>query len=164
MAQRDDRAETVRAHEAAYRLVGKTLEGGWSVLEMIQREEGATGGHFSVGYIVEHEDGRRAYLKALDYSEAVEADDPPSLLERATAEFNHERDLARRCAGLTRVVSALGDGRVKIDEVTGIQGVNYLIFELAEGDIRKYMSDATQTLGVEWRLRCSQFIWRDRAG
>jgi eukaryotic-like serine/threonine-protein kinase len=142
------------AHEAAHNLVGLALDGGWTVVERIERAPDLTGGTFSVGYIVEAASGQRAYLKALDYSDALEAGDIPRALEEATTNFNHERDLVRRCeiARLTRIVRALNDGQVRVEGVGGIPQVNYLIFELADGDVREAIaSDAASTIG--WKLR-----------
>ena len=47
----------------ALSLSGLTLDGGWTVVELMHRPPTATGGHFSVGYRVRHQDGREAYLK-----------------------------------------------------------------------------------------------------
>jgi len=52
----------------AQELTGIELDGGWKVLELLKRDPKATGGNFSVGYVVESSSGDRAYLKALDYS------------------------------------------------------------------------------------------------
>jgi hypothetical protein len=49
----------------AERLGGKTLDGGWKVLERVQRPENTTGGCFSCGYVVQSDDGTHGYLKAL---------------------------------------------------------------------------------------------------
>ena len=57
---------------AAHMLKGRELPGGWRVIEKIERDPDATGGHFSVGYIVER-NGSRGYLKALDYTLAFES-------------------------------------------------------------------------------------------
>src|SRR5438270_14033101 len=81
----------------ASRLSGLELDGGWRVVERLERPPGATGGMFSIGYIVESPTGERAFLKALDYSSAFEADDVPKALEAMTTLFNYERDLLAKC-------------------------------------------------------------------
>jgi hypothetical protein len=48
------------APSAASMLLGKVLDGGWTVKSMVVPLNGSTGGHFSVGYLVEHADGRQA--------------------------------------------------------------------------------------------------------
>src|SRR5207253_9130865 len=52
-------------------LLGKTLNGGWRVIEAFPLSPNATGGVFSVGYIVEAPDGTRGFLKALDYTRTI---------------------------------------------------------------------------------------------
>lgn len=43
----------------AAHLLGRTLNGRWAIVERVQRDAGASGGHFSVNYIVEENDGTR---------------------------------------------------------------------------------------------------------
>jgi hypothetical protein len=50
------------APSAAHTLVGKVLDGGWTVKNMVTPAVGSTGGQFSVGYIVESAAGRRGLL------------------------------------------------------------------------------------------------------
>src|SRR5436305_8926186 len=85
----------------AARLEGLTLPSGWRVVEKIDVPPGATGGQFSCPYIVERE-GRRAFLKALDYSKAEDiaqqaATDIPAALQWLIAAYNFERNLLRQC-------------------------------------------------------------------
>ena len=56
---------------ASEHLVVVPLEDGWVVAQQLPRDEGHTGGSFSRGYIAER-NGQRAFLKALDYSEAFQ--------------------------------------------------------------------------------------------
>ena len=51
-------------------LLGRELPGKWKVVEAAARKPNATGGHFSVGYIAENQDGRKGFLKAMDYTAA----------------------------------------------------------------------------------------------
>src|SRR5207249_3957485 len=59
----------------AHGLLNIDLENGWRVVERLPDpgSAGGTGGHFSVGYIVEHADGRRAFLKALNLAPALQS-------------------------------------------------------------------------------------------
>ena len=50
---------------AAEQLKGMKLDNGWTVLKEATRKPNATGGHFSKGYVVEHSDGRRGFLRHL---------------------------------------------------------------------------------------------------
>jgi serine/threonine protein kinase len=94
-------------------------------------------------------------LKALDYSRALAADDIPEALARANNEYLHERDLLRRCEEqrLSRIVRALGDGRARVDGVEGIPTVDYLIFELADDDIRGFIDEPANAATASWGLR-----------
>lgn len=77
----------------AQQLVGRELPNGWKVKELIGRPETSTGGHFSTSYIVYSKNGRRAFLKAMDYTKALESQDPAKELQAMTVAYNFERDL-----------------------------------------------------------------------
>jgi serine/threonine protein kinase len=135
-------------------MTGLTLPNGWKVVGPVGKAINATGGHFSSNYEVEHEDGRRAFLKAIDYSEALQSRDPARRLQELTTAFNFERDLVRNCADkrLSRVITALDDGHVDVPGPFPYPQVGYLIFELADGDIRKFR-EVSGTIDVAWALR-----------
>jgi serine/threonine protein kinase len=136
-----------------------SLPGGWQVLERVQKLPSQTGAIFSVGYIVTHESGAKAFLKALDYDRALRAPDPARALEGLTKAYNFERDLLARTQRMDRVVTGLADGSVMVpDEQRGDQTVQYLIFELADcGDIRKYL-DILNRFDTAWLLRSLHHI------
>lgn len=138
----------------ASQLLGRTLPGGWTVIKTVVRPPTATGGNFSVGYIVESEKGIRGYLKALDYSAALKSLDPARALEAMTAAYNFERDLLHKCNArkLDRIVVSLADGSVTLDTVSGSGVVQYLIFELADGDVRSRIANV-EKFDVAWALR-----------
>jgi serine/threonine protein kinase len=155
---------TSRPQPAAM-LAGMTLRSGWRVVRRLEDYPGKTGGCFSCPYLVE-KDGREAFLKALDYSEAEEMArrsgvDIPSALQTLLEAYNFERNLLKECAQkrMDRVVAALEDGSVRVgDEGYGILGtVNYLIFESADGDIRRHLALAAN-VEVAWKLRCLHHI------
>lgn len=134
----------------AQKLVGQKLLQDWTVVSMVTKAPNATGGHFSIGYIVKHKSGREAFLKAIDFSRAFSTPDPSRALQELTETFNFERDLLNKCRNknLDRVVRAIEDGNITIDGVS----VPYLIFELAGGDIRSHM-DLSVKLDLAWTLR-----------
>jgi len=135
-------------------LTGRVLDGGWKVLEKVARPPTATGSIFSHGYIVVSPDGQKAYLKALDYSKAFLSNDPPRFLQAMTEAFNHERDLCLLCRDrhFDRIVIPLADGKILAAPAIPDSLVNYLIFELAEGDVRTQM-DAADRFDLAWALR-----------
>lgn len=139
---------------AAEELLGLELDDGWLVVERAVTRTGATGGNFSVGYIVESPEGATAFLKALDYSRAFGSQDPVEVLRYLTSAFVFERDLLLRCRekGLSRIVRAIGHGKIEVPGVTQLPWVDYLIFEKAEDDIRAFL-DKMQTFDLVWILR-----------
>ena len=139
---------------AASQLVGRPLENGWSVIERIESPGSGTPGYFSVGYVVEQTDGRRGFLKALDYSRAFRAGvDTPLVLKNMTSAYVYERDLLRRCRDrkFNRIVQILDEGSVSIPGAPD-PPVDYLIFELADTDARSRL-DKTADIDIAWALR-----------
>lgn len=144
---------------AAFMLEGTNLSGDWRVTKLVKRPPQATGGHFSVGYLASHPERGEAFLKALDYSSALADPDPARALEALTSAYNFERDILTACRarGLSRVIRLLDDGKVEISGAVGVPVVNYLIFEMAEGDIRAHL-DAMQDFDVAFALRALHHI------
>ena len=151
----------IESKNPAESLLGLTLDGGWRVVEKCSKPQSGTGGCFSVGYIVQKGD-KRAYLKALDfYSQLIDDEsehvvhDPARVMQPLLESFNFERDLLASCRNkrLSRVVVALGDGAVRGTTLP----VQYIIFELAEGDIRS-QSVRADRLDLAWALRSLHHI------
>jgi serine/threonine protein kinase len=139
----------------AEHLEGLTLANGWKVLHIITSPPYSTGGYFSVGYTVEHPSGRHAYLKALDFSKALQTPDPARELESMLRAYNFERDLLAKCndRNLDRIVIPLADGVVTVPGNFGpLANVCYLIFELAKGSIRDEVT-LFATFDLAWCLR-----------
>jgi serine/threonine protein kinase len=134
-------------------LKGRDLEGGWTVGEPIDRPAGATGGKFSCCYQVSRKDGARGFLKAADLSLAFRTDDPLRALQALTEAYNFERDLLNECGNrrMDRVVRAISDGKVKVDDsIIGV--VQYLIFEEADRDLRAQLN-LMGKVETAWKLR-----------
>ena len=137
--------------DAAHNLFGVTLPGNWKVIEKVAKDHYSTCGHFSVSYIVERE-GKKAFLKVLDLGAALRMPgDHLKHIESLIKQFNFERDTLRICRqfGLKRVASAIDDGKM---DLQGGDGVYYIVFELAEGDIRK-KQNLSHPLDLAWKLR-----------
>jgi serine/threonine protein kinase len=143
-----------RSRAAAEMLTGLELPHGWRVVERLERSSESTGGNFSVGYIVERGD-HRAFLKALDYSFAFDSGNAAQVLEWMTSAFNFEIRVLERCAArrMDRVVQALDSGEIVVAEADGVGTVSYLIFELAEGDIRRAMDSLGPAFDYAWAFR-----------
>ena len=122
---------------------------------VLYRPPTSTGGKFSVGYEVSGPQGKRAYLKALDFSSAFNSSDPSRALQSMTTAYNFERDLLAKCRDrkLRRIVMPLDDGVVQVPGNFGLIGsVSYVIFELASGDIRAETAN-WQQFDLAWALR-----------
>jgi serine/threonine protein kinase len=125
----------------ASNLVGKRING-WLVEKKISKV-GGTGGAFSSGYVVLHEDGRRAFMKAINIGYAIKmfgrGVGRTDLINQITADFKYERDLLDYCgkSKMGRIVKAIDSG--EYDEASDPYFVPYLVFEFCEeGDIRRH--------------------------
>jgi serine/threonine protein kinase len=134
---------------AAEQLQGMKLDGGWTVGKMVTHKP-SSGGMFSVPYIVTDSKGKEHFLKALDFSDAFSKPDPARALQELTSAYNHERDILEHCKqrNLSRVVVAVTHGYTQVAGFDPVSGrVAYLIFELAESDVRKQVD-------IKSRLDC----------
>jgi eukaryotic-like serine/threonine-protein kinase len=132
---------------AASRLLSLTLDNGWVVTKHLARPAGATGGTFSESYEV-RQGARIGFLKAFDFSDAFGPGvDTANEVQRLSEAYNHERDVLTHCGQrkLSRVVIAIEDGSVQVPGFQPIEGrVFYMIFEMAEGDVRVQMDITTR--------------------
>lgn len=117
-----------------------------------------TGGSFSYSYFVTHEDGRKAFLKALDYSRALRSPDPPTALQALTAAYLFERNILETCRSrrMDRVVQSIDSGHIVVDP-SDLGRVDYLVFEMADHDVRSFLS-ATGKVENSWKLRSLHHI------
>ena len=139
----------------AAHLAGRKLDSGWTIVGRVPRNDGATGGCFSVPYYVEHSDGRKAFLKALNFVQAFGAEGQVVDHLRAFVDaYVYERDLLLQCRHqhMSRVIQLLDYGEVNIPEAGLLHQVPYLITELADGDIRAHQA-RLDDFDVAWVLR-----------
>lgn len=139
----------------AQALEGLLLAGGWRVLRRLRKPEGQSGGFFSQGYVVRREsDGKDGFLKALDYSKMMVAANPAQLLFEQTRAFNFEKTILGICRDrrLDRVVEVIDDGVIVPPSYAPTEVVQYLIFELADGDARS-QADEKKRYSISWVLR-----------
>lgn len=141
---------------AAHSLEGKTLNNSWIVKEKIKKDVNQSGGTFSVGYIVE-KDEKDYFLKAFDlagfHSQAQAGSDIMDVLNEMTKAFIYERELSKHCQEkhVTKVSFVVDHGTEMIEAFT-LGTVPYLVFELAQGDIRKTI-DFSDALSYIWRFK-----------
>ncbi|MBU6401639.1 MAG: protein kinase [Verrucomicrobia bacterium] len=141
-------------------LEGTELADGWRVVSRVQRNPTATGGNFSIGYIVERSVGRaitRAFLKVLNLRTALSAADPLREIERLTTAFNFERDTLTFCKNerLRRVATIIEDGQYT--PPNSQIPIFYIIVELADGDIREQLAQVNR-LNMAWTFRTLHHI------
>jgi serine/threonine protein kinase len=130
-------------------LTGKTTPDGWTIVEAVPVPSDQTGGYFSNCFKVT-KDGKQAFLKALDI-EKFHFDQLLALL----AGFQYESELLALCKQkrLSRVVQVLEAGRIERDPNAPpvLRNVPFLVFELADGDIRRSV-DVSQAVSNQWRF------------
>ena len=124
----------------AERLAGMELCNGWRVENIAFPPEMSTGGTFSVPYMVYSETRGKAFLKAMDYSSSFANDSVMDKLLDTIQRYRHELNLLQSCAGMSRVVRLLDWGETRISTPNPYDVVYYLIFELAECDIRVHVN------------------------
>ena len=122
----------------AARLAGAETLSGWKIGERIKRLDGQTGASFSVGYLATNQRGQIAFLKALDFSDALQQENSIQALETAIRAYSYEEEMVMLCSDkrMTRIVRALESGYIQVDAST-LGRVPYLLFEPAQGDVRK---------------------------
>jgi eukaryotic-like serine/threonine-protein kinase len=138
----------------AYRLNGQQLENGWIVgqLQWEPDDEHCSGGSSSAQYVVSR-GGDRAFLKALDLSYARKFPNPAQAASDALKAFAFEVQLLQACRRRSRVVTILDSGLHTPDPQESAFFVPYLIFELADYDVRRYLTK--HDADVAWKLRAA---------
>jgi len=134
-------------------LLNMTLEDGWKVIEIVKKKPEDTGGHFSVCYVVE-KDKKKAFLKAFDFTAALQEDEMVDALNHMTNAFIFERDLLYKCKKnhLSKIVTPLGHGQVKFQGQPPFYNVYYIIFEIADSNLRNQIAKML-VFDLAWILR-----------
>lgn len=141
-------------------LEGRQLKGRsrtlWTVGERLSSDQEDSGMFHSVGYKVRSDDGRDAFMKVTDLDLLTDSECSPFERTQAAIQAHTvERQMLEHCKGnnMDRIVVAVdyGDAIIKHDE--GKEPIFYLMFELAECDVRvqvdrKLQFDQAWTLGA----------------
>lgn len=124
-------------------LEGQVLGNRWTVIKRRNPGPHSTGSTFSVGYEAVDHSGRRGFVKALDLLGAMNklGSNTTEMLRWLLDTHEYERAVLHRCEGATRVVVAVDEGEYRDPSVPQIP-VPYLVFDLAEGDIRSQRVNA----------------------
>jgi serine/threonine protein kinase len=126
----------------------------WKVLKKVELSPDRSVANYSVGYVVEGERGRRAFMKASDPD--LVTDQSGGLLERLRATVlahGFERQILEHCRGnnMDRIVVAIDYGDCMIDVENVRQPVFFLVFELAQCDMRVQV-DRLNRFDLAWSL------------
>jgi len=140
---------------AANSLLGLTLTNNWKVVKKLDPKEGATGGFFSVSYIVNNGE-QDAFLKALNFQaffQLFRGRPIVEIINEQTNAYQYERDLLLRCKNnrLSKVSMVLDEGEEIVEGFT-IPNVPYLILEMADGDVRSHMN-FSKDVEISWKLQ-----------
>lgn len=138
---------------AAKLLLGVELDDGWTAREEIDLTN-TTGGWFSTCYKVENGDGKKAFLKAFDYSEAMKEPNPAIAIKQMIDSFLFEWDVIQACngRGMDRVVRGIASGTTTVAGADAGGVAQYMIFELAEHDVRTFIKFSSK-FDLAWSLR-----------
>lgn len=132
---------------AVCNLEGKNLNG-WFVKTKLpdpDPSKNETGGNFSICYIVD-KNGVEYFMKVLDLRRCFWGMLPNGMtrteyIEKCTREFNYEKMLSSYCdsKNIKSVISYIESGDAVLSEFP-FADVSYIIYEKAEGDIRKVLN------------------------
>ena len=121
-------------------LTGLEIGQGWTIEGPRPLSATATGGCHSLGFKARHKDGGRAFVKVLDPTPdpLLPADEQLKDLQHRLAVFNYETDLLNKCLSrrIRRVVRILGRDSIKLSGYP--IDIHYLMFELADSDLREH--------------------------
>lgn len=143
-------------------LLGITINGVWQITEQLPRPgttgaEDLTGAWFSAGYIATN-GKKKAFVKVIDVHKALQNLGTSTLMERIkTVADSHtfECSVLDICdkAKLDRVVTILAQGELNVPAPLGVLPIPlpFIMFELADGDVRKIIAKAAQIDDI-WRF------------
>lgn len=117
-------------------LENQVTASGWTVTKKISTPLGS-GGNFCARYEVESSEGKVAFLKAMDLASVMH---DINRVKETVDSYIFEQNVLKQCAGqrMTKVVTPLDMGALKNPNFPqGMNTVYYIIFEMAEGDLRK---------------------------
>ena len=147
----------------ASNLKGKILNDRWEVLELMAEKSSQTGGCQSCQYKVidrKAKKPKKAFLKAIDLFKKAESrgGTPTDALrdrEYSIRSFRYESKLLELCEGrkMARVVRSLDAGiyEVPLPDLGISIEVPFIVFELAEGDLRNHPE--REVYNLAWRMK-----------
>lgn len=146
----------IRSDGAAHDLLGLELNNNWKVIEKISKLQGQTGSVFSVCYKIER-NNEICFLKAFNFDKfrqnSAQGTKMIDALKYMSDAHIYERDLSDRCRNqhLDKIVTVKEADEIELPGYS-FPLVPYLIFEMADGDVRKKMI-FSGSLDVAWKLK-----------
>jgi len=137
-----------------YLLLGKTLASGWTLTERIDHTNASTGSTFGVGYKAT-KDGQLAFVKAIDFVEAINAADPMAELVKLSSIATFEKDVLAYCSdrGMSKIIRYIGHEYISFDDTNDpLNRVSCLIMEAGEEDLRRMIS-ANGQASCSWNIQ-----------
>ena len=128
---------TPKAH-----LQGMTLASGWTLVERLDPSKGSTGGTFGIGYKAT-KGNEIAFVKAIDFVDAISSPDPLAELTKLSAIANFERDVLAYCAtkGMSKVLRYIGHEYISYNGSDDpLSRVSCLIMEAGTHDLRRLLN------------------------
>lgn len=135
-------------------LLGLTLASGWSLDEMLLAAPGSTGGTFGVGYHASRGE-EQAFVKAIDFWDALNAPDPFAELGKLTQMNLFERDVLSYCMShrMTKVLRYIGHEYLWVgDQTNPMNRVSCLILEAGTTDLRRLVTN-NGLAGCTWNMQ-----------
>lgn len=113
-------------------------------LEAPDKFKNQTGGNFSTCYVVE-KNGQNAFMKVLDYYKIMKykkSQSTTQVMQDASTEFNYEKSLSKYCVKhkVSKVIYYIDSGDITFDGYLVNGSVSYIVYEMADGDVRKIMA------------------------
>ena len=139
-------------------LLGLTLSTGWEVIEKLEKQKDDTGCFFSVCYKVKKGE-EICFLKAFNFANFLQVSEGSGksvevvdVMSEMLDAFKYERDLSYYCRDkhVTKVAFVKDSGEQYVSGYS-IPVVPYLIFELADGNVRSLLR-FTEKLDSAWKL------------
>lgn len=134
-------------------LLGMTLASGWTLVDRLEPTVGSSGGTFGVGYKATR-NSQIAFVKAIDFVDAINAADPLVELSKLTGIANFEKEVLEYCAakGMSKVLRFIGHEYVTVgNSANPLDRVSCLIMEAGEEDLRRLVN-ANGLSSCSWNL------------
>ncbi len=135
--------------------IGVTLTNGYIIeRKRVSAAKNPTGACHSMGFSARAPDGRLAFVKVLDTNVDKDAEDPVTDLKARVDAYVYEREVVFKTAErkMSAVIRAIDHGNISIAPWSAENPAYYLLFELADGDLREQI-DLNKRFDLAYQLR-----------